>query len=150
MSATAISVVLNTGPTPPILILLICHTDERHDTCLLVWSSLSSLLQGKERKRGYFKCAFIKDVPELRGKRGQLGKTRAWTVSAPWCCCRQPFWPLSWDSALHKIYTPNLLPKFNFYTSKHKSLILKYKEAKIKVFLHWRKKKLERKKRFES
>lgn len=25
----------------------------------------------------------------------------------------------------------NLFPKFNFYTSKHKSLILKYKEAKI-------------------
>lgn len=38
--------------------------------------------------------------------------------------------------AIHKTYVPNLFPRFNFYTSKHKSLTLKYKEAKIKVFLH--------------
>lgn len=36
--------------------------------------------------------------------------------------------------ALHDLFS-----KFNFYTSEHKSLILKYKEAKIKLFSHRKK-----------
>lgn len=86
-----------------------------------------------------------KRCAESEAKRGQLGKTHASSFCTS--VLLQATFPASVLSLSFGLR--NLFSEFNFYTSEHNSLVLQYKEAKIKLFSHTIIKK-ERKKHSES